>query len=272
LSRHPGDRPEGFATEPAVSVITLNCLWHTNARARLRRIAELVEASDADVVCLQEVIYRARLGLLRELSPSRPHLAFEPFGPWVKGGLVTISRWPIERRGYTAFRRCGRWTDISAADRWLRKGFLTTWHRAPWGAIAVVNTHLLANYDEDWSPGNRYLLQQEDEVAQLVDWLAEIEPATALVAAGDFNLPGTVPAYRRLLEEGRLADVTAEVPLERPEAAIDHVLARPPAGHLADGRASLPFQGAVALVGGRPAAISDHPAIGARVRFLAEAG
>src|SRR5881409_820731 len=83
------------------------------------------------------------------------------FGIWCLGGLVTFSRVPIRKTSYGVFERRGQWRSHGAADRLLRKGFLITAHEIEGVSVVVINTHLLANYDQDWSARNRFARDQE---------------------------------------------------------------------------------------------------------------
>ncbi|MGH8967232.1 MAG: endonuclease/exonuclease/phosphatase family protein, partial [Actinomycetes bacterium] len=83
-----------------VRVLTFNTLFRGRSRARLSVLARLIEESDYDVVCLQEVISPRNLAHLRRAAESYPHVAHAPTFPVVRGGLVTLSRPPITRRHF----------------------------------------------------------------------------------------------------------------------------------------------------------------------------
>src|SRR5579864_8365824 len=87
-------------------VMTLNCLLVGNLRARLRVIGSQLGQIGADVTCLQEVFWQRDLPLLRAT-----HKAYQPRGPLVMGGLVTLTSAPIES---TAF-------DRYALNGWLER-------------------------------------------------------------------------------------------------------------------------------------------------------
>src|SRR5712691_9463396 len=125
---------------PTLTVLTLNCLWHTRARARLTALAPLLERSNAQGVCLQEVVWRRNLALLRRLTPTYVSAASSRnLGAGVKGGLVTLSRHPIDRTRFEVYRRRGRLRTIAFADWLLRKGFLVTWLRLDGQPVVVIN-------------------------------------------------------------------------------------------------------------------------------------
>lgn len=92
--------------QAVLRLVTLNCLWRGDARARLRAIAADLERRDADVVCLQEVVWRRNARLVRELTPSYPFIAYRPMAPFgVMGGLVTLARHPIVSQEFTSTAR-----------------------------------------------------------------------------------------------------------------------------------------------------------------------
>ena len=53
----------------------------------------------------------------------------------------------------------------------------------------MINTHLLANFDRDWSRCNRFAVEQEDELGELADAVAAEDAAVPLVVVGDLNVP-----------------------------------------------------------------------------------
>jgi endonuclease/exonuclease/phosphatase family metal-dependent hydrolase len=253
-----------------IRTLTLNCLFHPGPRARLRVIGQLLEGSDLDVICLQEVVWRRNRRLLQGLLPSYPHAASKAYGLALMGGLLTLSRWPIESRRFEVYRRRGWWGGLPAGDRLLRKGFLATWVQAPWGPLLVVNTHLLANYDKDWSPQNRHAQHERDELNQLAAFLAAVDPDLPIVVAGDFNVPGSSRIFEDFLLQTGLMHASAGAPATHLVGAIDHVLVRPPAGRSASCQAAVHFADAVA--GRRAVPISDHTAISVEIRIQPQPG
>jgi endonuclease/exonuclease/phosphatase (EEP) superfamily protein YafD len=185
------------------------------------------------------------------------------------GGLLTLSRTPVVSWSYEVFDRRGLWLTISAADRLFRKGFLTTRHRLGDLNLVVVNTHLLANYDQDWSPGNRFVAHQADELAQLSRALEKVDRQAFLVAAGDFNVPADSPLLARFVSDSGLTSVFGDTP---PPAtlratsgikplAIDHIFYRAPEGRAVGATAATLFEDAVELGPGVTGFASDHLAV-----------
>lgn len=259
-----------------VRVLTFNCLWRGQARERLDAIGRLLDEGANDVVCLQEVTRRGSIGQLQHLLGSYSPAAFQPFGFAVMGGLVTFARHPIARRTYEVFRERGLRWDISWADRLLRKGFLTSWLHIDALPVVVVNTHLLANYDEDWTPGNRYVRQQSSELEQLGEAIERLDKEALLLVAGDLNVPATTPMLEQFMARCGLRDTFAsshspapptirQSTTGRPPVAIDHILYRHPNGHPVSVTARLRFVEAVQLSDGRRVHASDHFAVEAEI-------
>jgi len=263
-------------TDSTVRMLTFNCLWHGQARQRLDAIAPLLDESANDIVCLQEVTRRSSIGRLQRRLGTYSPGAFRPFRILVMGGLVTFARRPIERSSYEVFRKRGLRWNISWADKLLRKGFLTSWLHLEAMPVVVVNTHLLANYDEDWSPGNRFVRHQASELEQLAEAIERLDKNALLLVAGDLNVPETTPMLEQFMSRCGLRSASASSagpapPTIRhsvpggPTYAIDHILYRHPSGRELPVKARLRFVEPVQLLNGRTVHASDHLAVEAEI-------
>lgn len=246
-------------------ILTFNTLFRGRTRARMDALAGLLDDSDYDIVCLQEVISPFILSRLRRATPSYPHMARAWGFPLVRGGLVTLSRWPITRTHYEPFALAR-----PARPEWfLNKGALFTRVKLPSGYLTVVNTHLSANLDMDWSPSNAYTKVEQGELAQLAQAVSRIDPAEPLVAVGDFNVPRDSPYFAAFASAAGLQDALAgsTEPTYRPECAdigaIDQLLHTP--GLKADPR--VVFTDEITLPDGARAHLSDHYAIEAALHL-----
>jgi len=255
---------------PRLRLLSFNCLGvpALSTRARLRTLARLVDEEQPDVVCLQEIQLHPYLRLIRRHVTALPHTAHEPFLHAPKGGLVTLSRLPVLRAEFELYRHRGWWHTPSLADWLLHKGFLATHHDLDGQPVIVINTHLVANYDGDWTPDNRYARAERAELAQLAAFLAGLPDEALLLVAGDFNLPRGSWLYDEFVAATGLLDPLADsrAPTYRPlrllpdryAEAIDHVYVRPPGGAAVTTAAVLRFDEPVPLVNGRTAHLSDH--------------
>jgi endonuclease/exonuclease/phosphatase family metal-dependent hydrolase len=262
--------PVGPMAGRSFRLLTLNTLWQPAARARLEAIAPELDGSGIDFICLQEVVLRRNVRLLEQRLTAYQPAVSRPFALWATGGLVSFTRHPIEKSSYEVFTRRGEWWNIGAADRLLRKGFLIAWLRAGDLEVIVVNTHLLANYDQDWSLGNRYVRHQEAELDQLAAAIDRLDRDALLIVAGDFNVPQDSPMFEGFTAGCGLRNASGPgvpLPTWRPPGSkegtivIDHVLYREPSGRPIEVKSRLRFDSMVRLKDGGMAYASDHLAI-----------
>ncbi|WIM98709.1 endonuclease/exonuclease/phosphatase family protein [Actinoplanes oblitus] len=245
-------------------LLTFNALIRGDVRARLRALAEILRESDFDVVCLQEVMYRSHANLLRR---GFAHSACAG-SVVLKGGLVLLSRRPIKRWRFVRFPMTGP----VRPEFLMRKGALV----AEIDELVIVNTHLSANRDDDWSPDNRYALVERAELDVLARLLAGIDKDRPLVVTGDLNLPRDASALADFRTAAGLADAMAgdRRPTYRPTPqwphppAFDHLLVR--GGITA--HADLVLCDEVTLPGGRRVYLSDHYGVAADIRPRDEFG
>jgi exonuclease III len=249
-----------------------------------RRLAELcrrIEGSDVDILNLQEVWSRRRLGFVRARLPSFGYRAWwAGVGGQPAGGLVTFSRLPLGAVSYTSFRGTGAlvgsplFRGLKALNGRLQ-GVLTVELA---GRRAVVgNVHLSANRDGDWSAGNRHYEFQRAQVMALHRALrcARTPQTEVMVLGGDLNIASTGPLYALVTGDGAWRDPfrSDDRPTFHPELLgpgrtsqrIDYLLVAGDARRYPVVRADLLFAEMVALPGGRRTFLSDHLALMARV-------
>ncbi len=247
--------------------------------SRLKTIARELQGRAIDLLLFQEVHLWTYARLLARALPAFPYSATAPYLYAPKGGLLTLSRWPIERQHFVLFDKRGHWHTPGLAD-WLQyKGILLTRFTQEGMTFVVVNTHLLANYAADWSGGNRYTRHQRAELEQLAWTLDEIQKDKLVLVAGDFNIPTDSRLYQDFVHSTGLYDPlsTNSQPTFRPPPffpayytqPLDHVLVRAPEGMQVDVSAQIVLDKPVRLVDGQESYLSDHSAIQAEIRFPA---
>jgi endonuclease/exonuclease/phosphatase family metal-dependent hydrolase len=266
--------PEELAA--LVGVVSLNTRGVPVTGSRLAEryavIGTALEAGDADVVCLQEVLTWWHLRLVARRMRSFRYVSFRasPVGP--AGGLVTFSRLPVSSTTYRAFGVPPAARGISTAAR-LRagvKGALVTRLACP--GLSVVNTHPVANRDGDWSRAGRFYPLHRAQLASLTRVVrGELGP---VVVCGDFNIDRGSCLFSEFVEGTGLTDTfegscpatfRAEyLPAGETPHCIDFIL-------IADGvkaeSASMVFVDKEPLPGG-PGYVSDHLGLRASL-FLA---
>lgn len=189
---HPGNHGR-------VTVASLNTrgmpLRGSRLPARYAAIAASFEASEVEVVNFQEVLTYWHLRLLAKGMPSfAAGYRRSMVGP--AGGVVTFSRRPIESARYHRLPAPRR-TELSLRFRGFLKGALVT----RIGGLSVVNAHLLANTDGDWSTGNRFHAIHRAQLTAL----AQLIEGTCIVT-GDFNIPRHKPLFQGFLATTGLVD------------------------------------------------------------------
>jgi endonuclease/exonuclease/phosphatase family metal-dependent hydrolase len=230
-------------------------------RVRLRALGVVLEQSGYDLVCLQEVAFRQHATLIRRAARRYGHHAYSG-AVLLEGGLVLLSRLPIRTVHFTRYPRIGP----ARAEYLMRKGAQVAVVDTPDGPLAVVNTHLSANRDGDWSPANRYTPIARAELGHLAGELAGLDPGLPVVAVGDFNVPRTAGTLAAFLAAAGLTDAMAgdTAPTYRPTPrwpappAFDHVLVRSAPGRTLSARARIVLREPVPLPGGRRGFLSDH--------------
>ncbi|MFG2045288.1 endonuclease/exonuclease/phosphatase family protein [Dactylosporangium sp. NPDC048998] len=260
-----------MADDVVLRLLTFNALFKGDVRPRLRAIGGVLERSAYDVVCLQEVMARGHARLLGRLAEAYPHRLYTG-AALLKGGLVMLSRWPVIRQRFVRYP----FTRPVRPEFLMRKGAQVALLDTPGGRLAMVNTHLSANRDDDWSDDNRYSRVARAELGRLGAELARLDPALPVVVTGDLNLPRESPALARFCATTGLRDAMAgdTRPTYRPTPswpappAFDHVLVRPGAGGGLSTECRLVLQDdTVTLNGGRTVYLSDHYGVEADLRL-----
>ncbi len=236
---------------------------------RYRAAAEAFDASDVDLVCLQEVITYYHLRQIRRWMPSYRHAVYRPGPVGPAGGVVTFSRFPVAGSRYHRFPYPPPIPGVTGMMRAKAplKGTLLTRLARP--RLSVANTHPVANYDGDWSPANRYYLFHQGQLATLARLVrAERQPT---VLCGDFNVAAESPLLADLRNEAGLTDAFAGrcpptfraeyLPPGRAAHCIDFILV---AGSISVESTDRLFTGPTPMPGG-PAYVSDHIGLQARL-------
>jgi sphingomyelin phosphodiesterase 2 len=167
-------------------------------------IGVALDAGDGDVACFQEVFTWWHLRLLTRRMRSFRHVSFRLSLAGPAGGLVTFSRLPVSGTAYRGFGIPPGAPGISRAARLGAglKGALVTRLARP--GLCVVNTHLAANRDGDWSPGSRFYPQHRAQLAALARVVRSV--AVPAVVCGDFNVDRGSSLFSQFMTSAGLAD------------------------------------------------------------------
>ena len=251
-------------------LLTLNCfgLWLPTTKPRLAALAKELEQSPYQIVCLQEIQLHAYRDLLVDGCPSYLHALYEPYIHCPKGGLLTLSRLPVTGSSFQPYAERGLWYTPMLLDRLFLKGMLIT--SLTWNAIpmAIINTHLLANFAGDWRRHGMYARVEEKQLQQLAETVHSQPADTLIIVVGDFNIPRGSSLYHRFLAHSGLTDLLADDPrptLRMPfgtavalSLPIDYVFVRIPNGRSFTIDCDLCFTDKYWINHRRQAYLSDH--------------
>jgi len=251
---------------------------------RMRAIREGLAALDADLVALQEVwSAEARQVLLEGAERAGWGWRWHNRADLGGSGLLVLSRLPIAEARFDPYRLRGRPERLRHGDYWGGKGFALLGIETPGGPVAVVDTHLHAQYGAD--AADEYLGERAGQVVELAAGLSGV--AAPLVAAGDFNLREDQPLYRVLTGLAGLRDAAAERDARQPtvlgsnpyrserprgNARIDYLFVRDGALRGIRVRSVERIFDESLRLGGEPAAASDHAGLLAELEIGAPAG
>ena len=149
--------------------------------SRMRELAKRLEASDLDILLIQE----AWTGEVRRtIRHGARHAGFEVSeGSGASGGLMTLSRFPIRSSRFDRFRFRGDPERVDKGEYLGGKGFESVEIQGPGGPFFLINTHVHARYRIEDSP-----LDSAVRTAQLLQIVAFVHGHPgSVVVGGDFN-------------------------------------------------------------------------------------
>jgi endonuclease/exonuclease/phosphatase family metal-dependent hydrolase len=206
------------------SLLTLNCYGvpAPGTSRRLSLLATILNHEDLSAVCLQEVQANTYCKQLVRACTSYPVNAYEPFVHAPKGGLLNLSKHPMQQSEFVLYDERGLWYSPALADWILHKGVLISRLNTGDFPVVIMNTHLTANYMGDWSRRNPYAKHEHNQLQQLAH-LVQLQPSDSLVlVCGDFNIPRGSWLYESFLEASGLSDPLSgsTQPTLRPRPAL----------------------------------------------------
>jgi sphingomyelin phosphodiesterase 2 len=195
-------------TATDLTVVTLNTRGLPMPGSPLARryaaIGSTLDASDADVVCFQEVLTWRHLRLLAGEMRSFGQVSCRRSLAGPAGGIVIFSRLPVSGPTYRRFGLPSACPGITARMRFRAalKGILVIRLADP--VLAVIVTHPLANWDGDWSPANRFYPVHRAQLAALAEVVRDVSgPA---VVCGDFNVARDSSLFGDFVRDTGLSD------------------------------------------------------------------
>ena len=187
----------------SLKVATLNTWGNISApnfKKRALEICKYFNGNQVDILNLQEIFTFKKLKIFQENLKSLPYSSFQKSFIGPRGGLVTFSRFPIEKMVYKEFGNKLINGSHNIGIRITGKGILKTSFKGM--DMVSVNTHLSPNYfspsyrtkESDREKYDRLLASQVDELGNFIR-----EPA---IITGDFNIGKGTENYDKLINLG----------------------------------------------------------------------
>lgn len=173
---------------------------------RYRYIAKAITDKNLDVIMLQEVHSYIALVILKRYLKQLPYCVYRPsiIGP--TAGLVVFSRYPLAYKGYKSVRYkkiISRSIFSFLKYLFVDKGVLVAEIDQP--NLYLLNVHLSANLDNDWSPESKFYIIHQTELAKLTNIL-KLYKSEKYVLGGDFNIDRTSDLYQTFVTRNLVID------------------------------------------------------------------
>ena len=255
------------------SLISLNTLgtpfFAPRITKRYKKIASLLNTSNATVICLQEIPTYYHLSLFRRALTNYPHVCYQKFLYGPKGGLVIFSKLPLENCAFHEFNTLGKLTNIAFYTRLLRNGILSCQIKDT--KTTILTTHLLCDFHFEKAPGNKLYPIVQKQVEDVIDRVKELEKKGQLFLCGDFNIKKHSLLYKQILKETKVTDVFADrdkatyAPSRVPykffvakDAQIDYLFYSGSKRNITLTKKDFVLEKEEKLTNGKPSFLSDH--------------
>lgn len=179
-----------------LEIVSLNC-WglayisqHTTER--INHIADVLQRSTCDIVCLQEVWQQRHWNILKSrLTSTLPYAKFYHSGIF-GSGLAVLSRYPIIQTDMREYALNGRPQAFFRGDWFVGKGIASAIIQLPDNQeCQIFNTHMHAPYNERVDTYLCHRTAQAWELKKLIH--GSIKAGYITFATGDFNsIPGSL--------------------------------------------------------------------------------
>lgn len=207
--------PDMYNLPSSLRVISLNC-WGLKfiSKHRHERLLEigkqLAHASPSpQIVGLQECWTQQDYLAIRELTKDvLPYGKFYYSGIF-GGGLVILSKWPIEESSMYRYPLNGRPAAFFRGDWYVGKGVACARIRIGPGlkdVVEVFNTHLHAPYEKE--PNDSYICHRTAQAWEIAKLMRHaVERGHMVIGLGDFNMVPKSLAHELIEAHGAVQDV-----------------------------------------------------------------
>ncbi len=195
-----------------LSILTFNTLgtplFAPNIKNRYKAIGRIINESDYDIVCLQELFMYYHLSIFQKALTSFAYISYQknPLGP--KGGLAIFSKLPLTNTEFTTYS-IPKKARFPFHTKLAQNGVLSsTIESFP---LRICTTHLTSDIEHNLTPKNIYysLIQgQSIEAANIFNNYAKDGQST--IMTGDFNIAKHSSFYVEFLRKTNAIDVFAK--------------------------------------------------------------
>jgi len=201
-----------FGKSKNLSILTFNTLGTTffapDILKRDNKIAEIINKSDYDIVCLQEIFTYIQLFIFLKKLKTYPYCLYvkNPLGP--RGGLVIFSKHLLSQKeifSYSHPKDASVPFYVGLAQPSILSAVVDPFE------IRIVTTHLSSDNEHNLTPKNRLyklIKSQSEEAAEIVNRYTKNNDS--VIVAGDFNIAKNSELYNNFLDKTKLVDIYAK--------------------------------------------------------------
>ncbi len=176
---------------------------------RGKKISDVLLKENADIISLQEVhTYKFLTAIKSRLTRYKYSCYVRSIlGP--RGGLVILSKIPLEKPIYQNFQDRGTVFNSSIVAILRRSGVLFA--KTTNMNFFILNTHLTQNSDFDWGNKNRFYKYIKSQLVQILKLIKNLSNESRFtILTGDFNLDKKSTLYKTFIKSGDLIDTFAK--------------------------------------------------------------
>lgn len=172
---------------------------------RYKKFCEIINKENPDIICFQEIATYYHLFLLKKYL-QYPYFIYKKNLHGPKGGLVIVSKIPLENTSFVNFKTSLSFHGISFWSHIVKNGMLTT--KIKNTDTTIINTHTFSDFEFDWSPTNKLYRFVKLQVEQITNEIKNrVDKKQDIILTGDFNLKKNSQLYKYLVKETKLTDV-----------------------------------------------------------------
>jgi endonuclease/exonuclease/phosphatase family metal-dependent hydrolase len=191
-----------------LNLLTFNTLgtpfFAPNIAKRYRKTAELINASDIDVVCFQELFSHYNRILFDRYLKLFPYRVYKPFSLGLYGGLAIYSKIPLVFESFHVYSY-PKGIFVPPYTRLARSGILVAKCRDI--PLRLVTTHLSSDVVHNLTPQSKFYKLISTQLEQAVDLFTNLSKKAPVIMTGDFNISNRSTLYDSFLERTKAQDV-----------------------------------------------------------------